>query len=217
MGPLPGQKTIRLAKKEGGFSFRRNDWKGNFQVSYETIKFGNLASNHQNDGFDCRGVRPDAHYRASATRPYMPGAQKLRSAAHFQGALQRRSWSATPQMDFLRNHQYSKNEMPNSRSVKKITVFLSSIIFLLAILTLTFHYERYSYRLAGCSIWNIKNSTSLSVQKIMSDPLSAMAANHPWPEEILPASPEILSADAPVHIPSLLSCTFFNKAPPIFS
>ena len=26
----------------------------------------------------------------------------------------------------------------------------------------------------------------------MSDPLSAMAANHPWPEEILPASPEIL-------------------------
>jgi len=120
-------------------------------------------------------------------------------------------------MDFLRNHQYSKNEMPNSRSVKKITVFLSSIIFLLAILTLAFHYERYSYRLAGCSICNIKNSTSLSVQKIMSDPLSAMTANHPWPEEILPASPEILSADAPVHIPSLLSCTLFNKAPPIFS
>jgi len=37
----------------------------------------------------------------------MQGAQKLRSEAHWQGALQRRSWSATPQMDFLRNHQKS--------------------------------------------------------------------------------------------------------------
>ena len=30
---------------------------------------------HRNDGFDCRGVQPDAPYRASATRPYMQGAQ----------------------------------------------------------------------------------------------------------------------------------------------
>ena len=99
----------------------------------------------------------------------------------------------------------------------KICIFLSASFFLLSILTLAFHYERCSYRLAGCSICNIKNSTSLSVQKIMSDPLSAMAANHPWPEEILPASPEILLTDAWVHIPSVLSCTLFNKAPPIFS
>ena len=99
----------------------------------------------------------------------------------------------------------------------KICIFLSANFFLLAILTLAFHYERYTFRLAGCSICNIKYSTSLSVQKIMSDPLSAMAANHPWAEGILPASHEILSTDAPVHIPSLLSCTLFNKAPPIFS
>ena len=99
----------------------------------------------------------------------------------------------------------------------KIYIFLSSIFFLLAILTLAFHYERYTFRLAGCSICNIKNSTSLSVQKIKSDPLPAMGANHPWPEEILPTSREILSPDAPVHIPSLLSCSLFNKAPPIIS
>ncbi len=99
----------------------------------------------------------------------------------------------------------------------KIYIFLSSIFFLLAILTLAVHYERYTIRLAGCSICNIKNSTSLSVQKIMSDPLSAMAANHPWSEAILPTAHEILSTDAPVHIPSLLSCSLFNKAPPIIS
>jgi hypothetical protein len=46
--------------------------------------FDDLVKIHWNDGFDCRGVRPDAHYRASATRPYMPGAQKLRSEAHLQ-------------------------------------------------------------------------------------------------------------------------------------
>jgi hypothetical protein len=99
----------------------------------------------------------------------------------------------------------------------KIFISLSVIIFLLAILTLAFHYERYTFRLAGCSICNIKNSTSLLVQKITSDPLSAMVANHPWPEEILTASLEILPADAEIYIPSLLSCALFNKAPPIFS
>jgi hypothetical protein len=40
----------------------------------------------------------------------MPGAQKLRGEAHLQGALQRRSLSTTPQMDFLRDHQDWKVE-----------------------------------------------------------------------------------------------------------
>jgi len=35
----------------------------------------------------------------------MQGVQKLRSEAHLQRALQRRSCSATPQMDFLRDHE----------------------------------------------------------------------------------------------------------------
>ena len=107
--------------------------------------------------------------------------------------------------------------MANKKIPPIIYIFLSAIFFLLGILTLAFHYERYTFRLAGCSICNIKYSTSLSVQKINSDPLSAMAANHPWPEAILPASHEILSTDAPVYIPSLLSCSLFNKAPPIIS
>jgi hypothetical protein len=96
-------------------------------------------------------------------------------------------------------------------------ILLSGIFFLLAILTLAFHFERYTFRLAGCSICHIKDSTSLSVQKIKSDPLSAMAANPPRPEGVLRPSHEIFSTDAPVHIPSLLSCALFNKAPPTFS
>ena len=99
----------------------------------------------------------------------------------------------------------------------KIYIFLSSFFFLLAILTIAYHSERYTFRLAGCSLCNFKYSTSLSVQKINSDPLPAMAANHPWPEAILPASHEILSTDASVHIPSILSCSLLNKSPPIFS
>jgi len=99
----------------------------------------------------------------------------------------------------------------------KISIFLSAFFFLLAILTLAFHYERYTFRLAGCSICTIKYSTTLSVQKITSDPLSAMAADRPWLGAILPASHEILLTDAPAHIPSLFFCTLFNKAPPIIS
>lgn len=98
-----------------------------------------------------------------------------------------------------------------------IYISLSAAFFLLAILTLAFHYERYAVRLAGCSICNLKNSTSLSVQKVKSDPLSAMAAERPWLGAILPASPAILLTDAQTHIPLLLSCTLFNKAPPVIS
>ncbi len=99
----------------------------------------------------------------------------------------------------------------------KIYIFLSSFFFLLAILTIAYHSERYPFRLAGCSICKIKYSTSLSVQKINGDPLSAMAVNHPWSEGVFPEAHEILSTDASVHIPSLLSCSLLNKAPPIFS
>ena len=99
----------------------------------------------------------------------------------------------------------------------KIFISLSAFFFLLAILTLAFHYERYTFRLAGCSICNIKYSTSLSVQKITSEPLSAMAADRPWLGAILLASRETLLTDAPAHIPLLFSCTLFNKAPPVIS
>jgi hypothetical protein len=109
-----------------------------------------------------------------------------------------------------------KYRMAMKKFHPKIYIFLSSVFFLLAILTLAFHYERYIYRLAGCSICNIKNSTSLSFQKMKSDPLSAMPVTDPWAEAILPASYELLSPDAPVHIPSLHSGSLFNKAPPIF-
>ena len=98
-----------------------------------------------------------------------------------------------------------------------IYISLSAAFFLLAILTLAFHYERYGFRLAGCSICNIKNSTSLSVQKIKSDPLSAMAFDRPWPGALLLASRETLLTGAPGDIPLLLSCTLFNKAPPVIS
>jgi hypothetical protein len=40
-------------------------------------KVGDLVKSHQKDDFDCRGVQPDAHYRASATRPCMQGAQEI--------------------------------------------------------------------------------------------------------------------------------------------
>ena len=49
-----------------------------------TSLFDELVKSHRNDGFGCRGVRPDAHDWASAARPYMQGAQKLRSEAHLQ-------------------------------------------------------------------------------------------------------------------------------------
>ena len=58
-----------------------------------------LVKSRRNDGFVCRGVRPDAHDRASAARPYMQGAQKLRSEAHLQVRrndeveAQRRRWT----------------------------------------------------------------------------------------------------------------------------
>jgi hypothetical protein len=103
------------------------------------------------------------------------------------------------------------------KATLKIHISLLTFFFLLAILTLAFHYERYTFRLAGCSICNIKNSTTLSVQKIKSDPLSPMAAGRPWTAAIFLGSPEILSAEAPAYVPLLFSCTLFNKAPPIIS
>ncbi len=99
----------------------------------------------------------------------------------------------------------------------KIYTSLLALFFVLAILTLAFHYERYAFRLAGCSICNIKNSTSLSVQKVKDDPLTAMAVDRPLPGEILSSSPEILQTDSQAHIPLLLCWTLFNKAPPIIS
>ena len=103
------------------------------------------------------------------------------------------------------------------KTLFKIHISLLTFFFLLAILTLAFHYERYAFRLAGCSICNIKNSTSLSVQKINNEPLSAMAVDRPWLGGVLLASSEPSFTDAPVGIPLLLSCTLFNKAPPVIS
>ena len=103
------------------------------------------------------------------------------------------------------------------RILPKIYILLSAYFFLVAILTIAFHYERYTFRLAECSICNIKNSTSLSVQKVKCDPPSDMAADHPPQGGVLPALNETLLTDVPVHIPSLLSCALFNKAPPIIS
>ena len=53
-------------------------------VNQRPMKSDALIKSHYADSFDCRGVRPDAHDRASAARPYMPDAQKLRSEAHNQ-------------------------------------------------------------------------------------------------------------------------------------
>jgi len=103
------------------------------------------------------------------------------------------------------------------KTLLKIHISLLTFFFVLAILTLAFHYERYAFRLAGCSICNIKNSTSLSVQKIKSEPLSAMAFDRPWLGAILLASRETLLTKAPGDIPLLFSCTLFNKAPPVIS
>jgi hypothetical protein len=99
----------------------------------------------------------------------------------------------------------------------KIHISLLTFFFLLAILTLAFHYERYTFRLAGCSICNIKNSTTLSVQKIKSDPLPAIAADRPWRGAILLASCKTLLTYAPADIPLLFSYALFNKAPPVIS
>ncbi len=99
----------------------------------------------------------------------------------------------------------------------KICIYLSAVFFLLGILTIAFHYERYNFRLAPCSICNIKYSSSLSAQKIKTGHLSVMIADRLWPGPILPASHELLLTDTPAHIPLLLSYTVFNKAPPIIS
>jgi hypothetical protein len=107
--------------------------------------------------------------------------------------------------------------MAKKKIPPKIYITLLAFFFLSAILTIAFHYERYIFLLAGCSICNIKNSTSLSVQKVKTDPLSAMVSGCPWAGEILAASKEISLIDGPAFIPSLLSCTLFNKAPPIIS
>ncbi|MCX5912887.1 MAG: hypothetical protein NTV04_13265, partial [Deltaproteobacteria bacterium] len=47
----------------------RNDLK-----KYDIIKSkaDHLVKSHQNDGFDCTGVRPDAHDGRAAARPYLP-------------------------------------------------------------------------------------------------------------------------------------------------
>jgi hypothetical protein len=56
-------------KLKGGIRWHdRKDYRANSE---------DLVKSQLNDGFDCGGVRPDAHYRASTTRPYMPDAQKL--------------------------------------------------------------------------------------------------------------------------------------------
>ena len=103
------------------------------------------------------------------------------------------------------------------KTLLKIHISFLTFFFVLAILTLAFHYEKYAFFLPGCSICNIKNTTSLSVKKVTSEPLSAMASDRPWPSVILLASYEILLIEAPAHNPLLLSCTFFNKAPPVIS
>ena len=99
----------------------------------------------------------------------------------------------------------------------KSYIILSAFFFLSAILTFAYHYERYTFRLAGCSICSIKYSTSLSVQKINIDPPSAIAVPRPWPGATLPATYGLLSTEEPVYIPSLFSFSLFNKAPPVIA
>jgi hypothetical protein len=68
-------------------------------LQYFLYSFHELVKSQRHDGFDCRGVRPGAHYRASATRPYVQGAQKLRNESPLQVrrndkvAAQRRRWT----------------------------------------------------------------------------------------------------------------------------
>jgi hypothetical protein len=107
--------------------------------------------------------------------------------------------------------------MAISKLFQKIQVFLSAIFFLVAILTITYHYESYAFRLADCSICNFKKSTSFSIQKVKNDPLSALILFRPWLKDDLPALHEIFLTDGPVYIPSLFSYSLCNKAPPIFS
>jgi hypothetical protein len=108
--------------------------------------------------------------------------------------------------------------MPSNKVFSKIFILFSLFLFFAAALTVAYHSDNYSYQLSGCSLCNIKDSISLSLQKFKNDPLPAFTASRPRQEEVFLETSEILLNEGPLfYTPSLLSRVFVNKAPPFIS
>jgi hypothetical protein len=98
---------------------------------------------------------------------------------------------------------------------KQKLISLALICLLMPILATAFHYENVNPRLSGCVICQIKSSTSLSLQKNISDSFVGLPSCAAGPLEFLQTLPESAIDNIHAFVPFLISFSLANKSPPI--
>jgi len=100
--------------------------------------------------------------------------------------------------------------------IKKI-VFLSLLVFFLAVMAISLHHHDNSFSLSTCSICKVKTSLSGTSSKINVDSAPAAVSFHLFFITIFLCLSGILSDKQTVFIDSQIAVTYPNKAPPFRS